>query len=380
MDNELGELFKRDIARYEYLYAKTYTKSKKKEVAYDLIFFEMMYNKLAEEAVAFSWSNDIDLINVRFEVANGLIINVLKEQNILKEIFNSNFKIFVESGFSLYTDYMKNYHRFSEELMLKNMGMFLRNIDRSLFDRLKDKLENEEVFINNAIKKPSGLTYPLEVVDKNIIMYIARANGSVEAARILAREMGHDFEFENAKKAGITSIWSKIAKTIYVEACPSFFEYAFINYLIENKIYLDDAFMLKRRYLNQVFCYLSYALTLLNIENIKIDLAFDALLEEQETVDYANDLLVRMNSCDKLYKVGDKLNFRTSIVYAMGKLMGIYIYEIYKNNPKKFLDNFRKILIDYKDNTFESFGMIGITKEMMTNGNVLRRVLSDVRK
>ena len=378
MNDDFKELFKREVARYEYLYAKANTKSKKREIAYDLIFFEDMYNNFMDEEVEFSWSNDIDLIDVRIDVANSLVKNVLSEQHLLKEIFEKNFNVFLEEDFSLYTDYSKNYHKLSEELMQKNIGMFLRNIDKSLVDRFKDKLINGELFINNTINGFSGLTFPLEAVDKNIIMYISRGNGTIEDARILAHELGHDFEFENAKKSGITSVWNKISKTIYVEVCSCFFEYAFINYMIDNRIYLEDALMLRRRYLNGTLYYLSYALTLLSVDKLKIDFSFDALLENRDVVDYANELLIKMNSYDKKYVIGDKLNFRVSFVYALGKLMSIYVYEMYKNNPNDFLANFRKVLIDYKDNNFESFEKIGITKDMMTNGDILRRVLRNV--
>ena len=43
MDDEIKELFKREVERYEYLYAKANTKSKKKEIAYDLIFFNKIH-------------------------------------------------------------------------------------------------------------------------------------------------------------------------------------------------------------------------------------------------------------------------------------------------------------------------------------------------
>ena len=83
---------------------------------------------------------------------------------------------------------------------------------------------------------------------------------SVEEGRILVHEMGHDFEFENAKKNGVNGIWNGIVRTIYPEVSSSFFEYAYINYLIENNIYKEDAFVLKRRYLNQIYYFLSYLL------------------------------------------------------------------------------------------------------------------------
>ena len=45
-------------------------------------------------------------------------------------------------------------------------------------------------------------------------------------------------------------------------------------------------------------------------------------------VDFANGLLEEMNY-DERYKLDDKIGFRKSIVYGIGRLMGIYIYEFY---------------------------------------------------
>lgn len=378
MGDEFKELFKRSVERYQYMYARANTKSKKKEIAFDLIFFDNMYNYLVSEKVDFPWGDDIELTNARFDIANGLIENVMEEQNILKKIFYNNFKIFIENNFSLFTDYFKNYHSISETLMIENIGDFLGCFDELLVDRFESKLENSEICINNTISKYDGLTYSLEAINKNIIMFSPGRYFTIDNARVLVHELGHDFEFENAKKSGINSLWSKIAKTLYVEACPCFFEYAFINYLIDNRIYYDDALMLQRRFLNQVYYYLSYALTIMNIRNMSIDIAFDVTLKTDDVVNYANHLLTKMNSSIDLYKIGDKLNFRTSLIYAMGKLLGIYIYEVYKNNPKDFLSKFRKVLIEYKDKNFGAFESIGITEEMLMDGYVLKKILKDV--
>ena len=62
-----------------------------------------------------------------------------------------------------------------------------------------------------------------------------------------------------------------------------------------------------------------------------------------------------MNVSCELYEKGDSINFRDAFVYGLGRLLSVYIYEEYKNNSKEFLFNFRKMLLDYKDNGFDSF-------------------------
>ena len=378
MNDEIKELFKREVDRYEYLYAKANSKSKKKKIAYDLINFELMYNMLVEDKVMFSWSKDTDLIKIRLVEVNRFINNILKEEDLCRDIFENSFNIFMEEEYSLYTDYSKNYHKVSEDMMFKYIGMFLKDIDKSLLNRVKDKLLNLELIINNNLDiNTLGVTFPLESVNKNIIMVSVLDDFTMETASHLVHELGHDFEFEYNRKSGLDKSVGKIFESLYAEVCAHFFEYSFINYLIDNKIYLDDALMLKRRYLNQIVYYLSQVLTIMNIEDMKIDFKYNVLLENEDIVSYANELLVKINSFAEEYYVGDKIAFRSSFIYSMGRLMSIYLYDIYKENPKEFLSNFRKCLLDYKNNNFDTFGDVGITRESMVSGDVLRRVLRD---
>lgn len=381
MDDEIKKIFQREVDRYEHLYAKANTKSKKRKIAYDLIHFEKMYNMLVEEKVNFSWSNDTDLIKIRLIEVNKFINNILKEQDLCREIFENSFNIFIDEEYSLYTDYSKEYHKISEDIMFKYIGMFLKNIDSTLLNRVKDKLLNLELFINNNMDVGTlGLTLPLESVNKNIIMISVLKDFTIETASHLVHELGHDFEFEYNRMSGKNESIGKIFESLYAEVCAHFFEYAFINYLIENKIYLEDSLMLKRRYLNQIVYYLSQVLAIMNIEDIKIDFKYNVLLETEDVVEYANELLIKINSFAEEYNVGDKIAFRGSFIYSIGRLISLNLYEKYKENPKEFLSNFRKVLLDYKNNNFDSFEKIGITRESMISGDILRRVLKDTKK
>ena len=375
--DDYKKLFKRELDRYNYLYAKANTKSKKKKIAYDLIFFGEMYNKIVQENIEFAWDNDIDIINERIMVVNGLIRNVLDNQEVLIELVKNCFNVYLEEDFSVYSDYAKEYHKIKEELMMKYIEEFFCSIDKSLVDRFNYKMNNIELFINNNMDNYSGLTYPLESVDKNIILFESDIYMTIDNARVLVHEMGHDFEFENSKRVGINNIWNKIAKTSYVEVSSSFFEYAFINYLIDNKIYLEDSLMLKRRFLNQTLFYLIYILIIDKIGELEIDYDFSIKLDDDDTVDYANSLIEKINFPTEEFEIGSKLNFRNSIIYGLGKILGIYAYEIYKENPKEFLSKFRKVLLEYNNNGMDVFYELGINKDELVNGKVLRRVLRD---
>ena len=96
------------------------------------------------------------------------------------------------------------------------------------------------------------------------------------------------------------------------------------------------------------FCVSNILLTL-----ERLDVLTATVKDDDCVVEYANELLEKMNVSSELYDKEDTLNFRHSFIYGIGKLLSVYIYEEYKNNSKEFLSNFRKVLIDYKYNNFE---------------------------
>ena len=120
--DDYREIFSREVDRLNYLYVKANTKSKKKNMAYDLIFFEDMYNALSDdEKIVFLWSNDEFLMEVRNEVTHSLVQNILNDQYYLIDLVESSFNIFLESEFSVHKDYGKQYHKISEAMMQKNI-------------------------------------------------------------------------------------------------------------------------------------------------------------------------------------------------------------------------------------------------------------------
>lgn len=377
--DDYREIFNKEVEKLNYLYVKANTKSKKKNLAYDLIFFEDMYNALSDDKIIFPWTNDEFFMEVRNEVINNLVQNILNDQYFLIDLVESSFNIFLECEFSVHKDYGKKYHKMSESMMQKSIVGLYNEIDENLKYRFMNKFDNLEIFVNNTIERYAGLFFPVESISKNIIFITANDVMSVEEGRILAHEMGHDYEFETAMKNGGNSIWNGIVRTIYPEVSSSFFEYAYINYLIDNNLYREDAIILKRRYLNQIYYFLSYLLIIFNHKNLNIDSEFNITLEDKEIIDYANSLLDMMNSSDERYESGDKLNFRSPFVYGIGKLLGIYVYDFYKNNPKEFLDKFKTSILEYKDTGLDAFRCLGITYDSLIEGKVLKRTIKECK-
>lgn len=111
------ERFKRDLDKLTYMYAKANTISKKRRIAYDLIFFEEMYNVLSEEMIDFPWSYDEDLIDVRIELVNNFIQSVGESFGLIYDVVENNFNIFLEEEFSIHKYYGKYYHKMDESLI-----------------------------------------------------------------------------------------------------------------------------------------------------------------------------------------------------------------------------------------------------------------------
>lgn len=173
--------------------------------------------------------------------------------------------------------------------------MFFREMDSSLLERFKYKLESLELIVHPYLTQYSGITFPIESIDKNVIFFETQGGMCVDTARVLAHELGHDFEFDNAKKNGATSFWLQLSKTLFTEVSSCFFEYAFINYLIENKIYLEDAKMAKGIYLYNLFTYLSHILIIDKITGSKVECDMSIKIGSDSAVEYANELLEKMN-------------------------------------------------------------------------------------
>lgn len=368
------KIFKRELDRLNYLYAKANTKSKKKRLAYDLILFSHMYNSFSDKEENFAWDYDIDIINENIDFKNDFIGNVLDNQDLIINVVENSFNIFLSEDIDIYREYGKNYHNLDEGKMLKYVADFFRKMDESLVDRLNYKLSNIEFFINNMIDN-TGVTYPIEIIDKNIILFSSGIT-TVYDGTVLVHEMGHDFEFDNSKKSGVINTYKNICKTPYMEVSSSFFEYAFINYLVDNKIYLEDSMMLKRRFLFQCLHRLIDILILDKMENLDIDYDFSVKLKDCREIDYANSLFSELNLCDE-YMVGSKINFRDAFIYGIGKLLGIYAYEVYKENPKEFLSKFKTALLQYNNIGMDAFCVMGINSEDLVGGKVLRRVLRE---
>ena len=59
--------------------------------------------------------------------------------------------------------------------------------------------------------------------------------------------------------------------------------------------------------------------------------------------------------------------------------MSLYLYEVYKENPKYFKKEFKNALINYYTEGINAFKGLNITEEKLINNKVLSKVLKENR-
>lgn len=364
-----------------YQYAKANTKSKKKKILYDLFnFSNICYNHFGIDKT-FPWENDNEMIKLIEDDTMPFVENTLSMKETFADITKSIINTFIEVDYQFYQDYNKLLNGLTP-LEIQNITFdFLNSYDQNLFRKYKEKLEKGDMFDVSIYSKTgySGLTYPLEALKKNLIFCDTDSPGSVFVAAILMHEYGHSFEFDTMYECGVTNYGTSIEKLPYSEVASRFFEYAFLCYLKENKIYEKDASICLMKYYKMMLAYIYKMDIIYKMNFININKYGFAEIKEQEVIDYANKLKEKLNYYSLPSELGQGVNYKESFLYGIGGIFGIYLYENYKQDPNNFKKEFRNALINYKYNDIDAFEKVGITEEKLIKGDILKRILTTSR-
>lgn len=371
------------ILEYEkklnYAYAKANTKSKKKRLVYDLILFSNMCYEIFDIDKEFEWDKDWQMISLLSDTKAKFVETTLEYKPLFSEITKNVISIFKEINFPFYKNYGKCYSRLTDKEFQEIIFSFLNNFDPKLQKRLKDKLNNYEMFTGNASNHP-GITYPIEVLNKNIIYYFSDSGSSIYNAAVVMHEFGHEFEFNNHQMTGRNNSYTNVISTPYYEVSSSFFEYAFIRYLKDNRIYEKDVSIYLTNYYYELLSDICN-MSIFNImDNIDIDDKGDVNIDNVKVSDYADWIKKYLNYYEILSSSNGKINYFDSYIYGIGSLFGIYLYENYRDDPNNFKREFRNALLNYPyNNEISVFERVGITEDNLISGDVLRKVLKNSR-
>ena len=188
--------------------------------------------------------------------------------------------------------------------------------------------------------------------------------------------MGHAFEKELFYNTSGTYLSDKCIDTIFPEVVSSFFEYAFIKYLEENRCYDKEVIKNeKNSYFLRMFhdAFGTYLVSL-NSDSV-VDYDYTIELNNKNVMDEIEKVKEMLNYYS-LPSYKEKLSVKDSVIYYIGQLLAIYLYDSYKQDPKEFMKNFKTALVNYpRTSSIDSFEVVGITKEKLLSGKVLKREL-----
>lgn len=364
-----------------YYYAKANTKSKRKRILYDLFNFSSVCYEHFDIKKNFPWEDDIEMLKLYEDLEKMFITNTFKNKEFYFDISSRVINTYVDLKYPFYTDYCRLIGSLSPLQVEELTFDFLNNYDSELLNKYKDKIRNCELFDDSIYGKTgfSGLTYPFEYLKKSLI-FIDDDSSSVASASIVMHEFGHSFEYDIMYKCGVDNYLPKISKLPYSEVASRFFEYAFLNYLKENKIYENDVDICLSKYFKTMLVYMYEMNLICKMKNLNINEYGYAVIDEQELSIYAKVMQERLNYYYSSSDIGEEINYNHAFLYGIGSLFSIYLYDNYKENKTEFKKEFVNALINYQYNDIEAFTRVGITKEKLVEGKILKRTLSSMIK
>jgi len=363
------------LEKLNYKYIKANTKSKRKTLLYDLFLFSHLYNESYGLPDTLVWEKDTNLFMLAEDTNKILINSIYENQKLYNDMALNSLKLYQESNFIFYNNYGKQYHKLNEKNFQEIIFSFLNSLNPQVLKQFKEKINNNEIFKSKLLTN-LGATYPISSLNKNIILYSSEIKNTIYSACTLIHELGHNYEINNLKKSGINYPYPKILKTPFYEVSAYFFEYSFIEYLIENKIYSNDTPLLISDYYDELLINIFFIAILNKLEKNDVNKNGYIELKTEEIINYANNLKNELNIFDINTNYNVKINYTEPYVYGIGRLFGIYLYHNYKENPQEFFKNFNLSLLEYfNTNNLNSFNKIGITEEKLTNGDILKKTL-----
>lgn len=297
----------------------------------------------------------------------------MENKNLIKNISENTIKIFRDIGYNYYNQY-KPYNYLTELEFQDIIFTFLNQYDPKLLKRTKERMDNLEIF-NGRTKEYMGLSFPIYSLNKNYLLYPPSSENNIITASVLVHEIGHSYESDVLKECVSSKIIDNINKEPYYEVVSHFFEYSFLNYLRENKIYSQDT----ERAINYYYIALLdrvFDMSLLyKLKNINIDEYGETEIDNDEAVKYGREIKDKLNCHFLSSELGTKINYRDSFIYGIGSLFSLYLYENYKSDHYNFKKEFKNAIVNYPYIGIEAFERVGVTKEKLLEGKILEKAL-----
>ena len=301
------------------------------------------------------------------------IENIIINQDKYFKIFNSAVEQILSTKPNIYRYSGKDYLKHPKKELGIVFISFLESFDTKLYNQYMSMLDRENIFYA-SLKGYNGQNYPFSILNENMIFIDSSFEENVEFYKVLSHELGHSYEANLYLNSGRIREYDKTFNSPFYEVPSSFIEYAYINYLIENNIYKNEANMLLHDYIIELLINGIYANIICRISDIESKFDEELKIDVKEFTTYLETIGRNYNV--HLAPENNKISLRDPFIYGFGQLFSIYMYENYKKDSEYFKREFNKSLLDYSlTEDMSSFKRVGVSYEELIKGNTLKKVL-----
>ena len=372
---EIKERLERIINIFTYRYMKANTKSKKKLIASDLISLSRINREyFSDFKFDLPWDGDESLYTESLLGCYKYIENIIINQDKYFKIFNSSAEQILSTKPNMYRYHGKDYLKHSEKELGVIFISFLRSFDTKLYNQYISMLDKKNIFYA-YLRGYNGQNYPFTILNENMIFIDSSFEENVEFYKVLSHELGHSYEANLYLNSGRIREYDKTFNSPFYEVPSSFIEYAYINYLIENRLYTEEANMLLYDYIIELLINSIYANVICRISGIESNFDEELKIDVKEFTTYLETIGREYN----IYIIpnNNKLSLQDPFLYGFGQLFSIYMYENYKKDPESFKKEFNKSLLDYSlTEDMSSFARVGVSYDELLKGDALKKVLT----
>lgn len=365
----------RIIETFNYKYAKANTKSKKKLISGDLVSL----SRICEEYFSkfnfkLSWDNDESLYSEMILSYYKFIENIIINQDKYSTIFDKLVNDILNTNLNVYKYYGKDYHRKNGEELEDIFCSFLNSFDYELYKEYINLIDRQNIFWT-SLDGYTGQNYPFSILNTNVIFMDNALGENINFYKILSHELGHSYESKLYLNSGRIREYDKTYNSPFYEVPSSFMEYAYINYLLENNIYIEEANMLLHEFLVELLINSTYSNMICKIKNIEEKINEQLEIDMKEFNAYLEEIGNNHNVF--MFPINNTVSLKDSFIYGFGQIFSIYMYENYKKDPNNFKKELKYSLLDYSNSEdMISFERVGISYDELIKGDILKRVLA----
>lgn len=339
--NTIEEIVDNYKKKLNEIYARANTKSKRKRIARDLIAFKQMCTEIFEIDKKFAWEDDTQILslfkNYRVQFVQNIVNNSVSYNSMFTNVINE----FIKDDFQVYKYYEIGYQRLTIKEMQELIFDFLGNYDYRILKDFKEKLDNAELFYAD-LNGYNGITYSIGCLNKNLIFYTPAYGYNINSTATIIHETGHSFEMNTYYSVGRINYFDMVRSTPYYEISSRFLEYAFLNYLKENNICVQDVNKRLHTFLFDLLVRSYEIMLIYKMNEINIDELDNIYITDDSLKEETKEIQEKINYYSLQSEKGDIIKYKNSFLYGLGNLTAIHLYENYKEDPNYFKKKIKK--------------------------------------